>query len=340
VLTRQVKKAFCSVLLVGLVAAAAIGATSSSATPKKQPTIAWIPPVVLPFETAMRAGIKIQAKARGLNVIVAGGEYNVNAQITALNSVLQRKVDAILIWPLDERALAPAFAKVKAAKIPLIVIDAPSSRAFSTVNFQSNDFPVAEQIAEYAAKRVGKPCNVGIMQGIPVVAILNERNKGLASGARKAGCKILEQQVDKTDSPAGAKVISDAWKTKYGSKMNLVLTYADNVALGVVASVGGDFQPYITGFNGDTINIRQMGKGSKFIATGALLSPEIGNGMAYAASQLLDGKRVPSTVTAPYKIVTTENVSSYPPYEARLKAPLKVRFVKQGDAFVLKTTLG
>jgi ribose transport system substrate-binding protein len=325
------------VLLAATAAAALSG--SGSATSTKGQTIAWIPPIVLPFETAMRAGIKIQAKAQGLNVVVAGGQYNVNAQITALNSVLQRHVDAILIWPLDERALAPTFAKIKKAKIPLIVIDAPFSRAFSSVNFQSNDFPVAMQIAHYAAKRVGKPCNVGIIQGIPVVTILNQRDKGLAAGARKAGCTILEQQVDKTDSPSGAKAIADAWKTKYGSKMNLVLTYADNVALGVVASLCGSFQPYITGFNGDTVNIKLMTKNSRFIATGALLSPEIGNGMAWAAAQLLGGTKLPSNVITPYKIVTTENVQTYQPYERRLKAPMKVQFVKQGGSFVLKTTL-
>lgn len=336
---RRGKLVAVSALLTAALAMAALTGLGS-ATPAKRQTIAWIPPIVLPFETAMRAGIKIQAKAQGLNVIVAGGQYSVNAQITALNSVLERHVDAILIWPLDEKALAPTFARVKAAKIPLIVIDAPSSRAFSSVNFQSNDFPVAIQIAGYAAKRVGKPCNVGIIQGFPVVAILNERNKGLAAGARKADCKILEQQVDKTDSPAGAKVISDAWKTKYGSKMNLVLTYADNVALGVIASLGGDFQPYITGFNGDTVNIKQMTKESKFIATGALLSPEIGNGMAWAAAQLLKGAQLPSTMITPYKIVTTDNVQTYVPYEARLKAPMKVRFVKRGGSFVLQTTLG
>ena len=80
-----------------------------------------------------------------------------------------------------------------------------------------NDGAAIQDIAKMAAaevKKQGKECAVGIIQGIPVVNILNARNVGMAAGAKAAGCKILEQQVNQQDNSSGALPIVQAWKTK------------------------------------------------------------------------------------------------------------------------------
>jgi ribose transport system substrate-binding protein len=321
---------------------AAVSTTGSAAaaTNVSGKTLAWIPPIILPFETAMRKGMDLQAGSNGMTFITAGGEYSVNAQITALNAVMQRGVDAIAIWPNDPRALAPSFARIKAKKIPLIVIASPEAEQFADVNFQTDDYEAAVKLAKYAAQRAGKPCRAGIIEGLPTVQILADRNRGMEDGLKQSGCEILAKQEDKNTS-ASAKQISDAWKTRYGSQMNVLLTYTDNSTLGAMASVGNGFDPIMTGFNGDDPAIQAIKKkGSHFVATGALMSPEIGNGIASAAAQLLAGKALPKRIITPLKIVTTENVSSYQPYATRLSAPMRVTFANEGDKTVLETRPG
>jgi hypothetical protein len=61
--------------------------------------------------------------------------------------------------------------------------------------------------------------------------------------------------------------------------------------------------------------------------------------MAYAAYQVLNGKKVPRTIAAPYFQVTGANVGSYKSYAQRLKRAMKVSFVKKGSGYVLKTKL-
>jgi ribose transport system substrate-binding protein len=329
-------------LVTGLVAAlAGVSASGAIARPQATYTIGWVPPTVAPFEVAMRAGIKKQAEALGMKLIVAGGQFDPNVQITAVDSLVQRKVDAILIWPLDEKGIQPAFDRARSADIPIFVIDSPGAKPF-TANFQTDDFAAGMKLAKSLAAKIkaaGRSCAVGIIQGIPVVPILRARNAGLEAGAKAAGCKVLDKQVNTKDNVETARAIVTTWKTKYGGEMTGVLAVNDPSALATLSAVGDSFTPHITGYNGDAENVEQIRKGSLF-ATAALLSPEIGNGMAYAAYQVLTGKKVPNTISAPYFQLTAANVGSYKSYSERLKQPMKVSFLKQGGRYVLQTSLG
>jgi ribose transport system substrate-binding protein len=323
-----------------LAAAAAMLATTAVAQQKETFTIGWVPPTVAPFEAAMRSGIKKQAGALGMKVIVAGGQFDPNVQITAVDSLVQRKVDAILIWPLDEKGIQPAFDRARKAGIPLFVIDSPGAKPF-TANFQTDDYAAGVKLAKSAAAKVkasGQACAVGIIQGVSFVPILRARNAGLEAGARAAGCKVLDKQVNTKDNVDTARAIVSTWRTKYGSEMTGILAVNDPSALAALSAVTGSFKPLITGYNGDATNVEQIRKGSIF-ASAALLSPEIGNGMAFAAHQVLTGKKVPKTLAAPYFQLTGANVASYKSYDQRLKTPMKVAFVKRGDGYLLKTSL-
>ncbi|MBM3679315.1 MAG: sugar ABC transporter substrate-binding protein [Actinobacteria bacterium] len=323
----------------GLVALAV--AVAGQARSAETYTIGWVPPTVAPFEAAMREGIQDQAKALGMKVIVAGGQFDPNVQITAVDSLVQRKVDAILIWPLDEKGIQPAFDRARAAGIPVIVIDSPGAKT-ATANFQTNDTTAGSALARSAAAAIaksGRKCAVGIIQGIEVVPILRARNAGLEAGARAAGCTILDKQANTKDNVETARAIVTTWRTKFGEKMTGILAVNDPSALAALSAVRGSFKPVITGYNGDALNVEQIQKGTIF-ATAALLSPEIGNGMAWAAYQVITGKSVPRTVAVPYLQLDSGNIGSYQPYADRLKAAMKVSVAKRGSGYVLVTAPG
>ncbi len=116
--------------------------------------------------------------------------------------------------------------------------------------------------------------------------MLKARNDGLAAGAEAAGCEIVAEQVNETDTAEGARPI-DAWKTKYGADLKGILAYNDSSAIGAAAAVDGDFQPIITGINADQPGVDAV-KDGRVLQTWDLLTPEIGNGMAWAVHQAAD----------------------------------------------------
>lgn len=330
-------------VLVGLAAlvASAMLAGSGAAKPSASQTIAFIPPVLAnPAIKALNDGIALKAKALGMNFQTIGGQYSPQAQIVAMNAAIQKKVAMILIWPLDPKGIQPSFAKAKAAGIPILAIWSPGVPNIAG-NFMYNDGAAIAQIAKDAAaelKKEGKPCNVGIIQGIPVVNILNARNIGMAQGAKAAGCTILEQQVNQQDNNSGALPIAQAWKTKYGSKMTAILAYNDPSAEGAIAARSGDFQPLITGMNGDPDGLAAVKNGSMF-ETGAVPNVELGEAMAQVAALALAHKPYPKTVWFNFELINKKNVGSYKPWADRLAAgPLKISFVNTDGKTFVKTT--
>ncbi len=326
--------------LLTALAASAVLAGGGEAKPNAQYTIGFIPPVLAnPAIKALNDGIALKAKALGMGFETIGGQYSPQAQIVAMDAAIQKKVSMILIWPLDPKGIQPSFEKAKAAGIPILAIWSPNVPNVQS-NFMYNDGAAIQDIAKMAAaevKKQGKQCAVGIIQGIPVVNILNARNVGMAAGAKAAGCKILEQQVNQQDNSSGALPIVQAWKTKWGSKMTAILAYNDPSALGAIAAKGGDFQPVVTGMNGDADGLAAVKSGAMY-ATGAVPNVEVGESMAQVANDILTKKPYPKTVWFPFEVITKANVDAYKPWSARLKGgPMKITFVKVGGLTEAKT---
>jgi ABC-type sugar transport system substrate-binding protein len=328
-------------LVAILATVAGIAAATSSGTHKPF-TLAYVPPVIAnPIIKAGNDAMSIEARSLGMKFSTVGGEYNPQAQIVAVNAALQRKFSALAVWPLDPNGIKPSLAKVRRAGIPVFVQDSPSASPPANTNFALDDYDATFKLAQYAAaqvKKAGKPCAVGIIQGIPVVEILNNRNKGLEAGAKAAGCTVLAKQVNTKDNTDGAKPIVDAWKVKYGDQMTVVLAYNDPSALAAVADVSGSFTPLITGVNGDSLAIGALKRGD-MLATASQPAIEFGATIAYSAYQVLHGKKIPQTVWNYHGFVTRDNVSKYVTLEARLKqGPWNVRIVKQKSRWVALVT--
>jgi ABC-type sugar transport system substrate-binding protein len=330
--------ALTAVALVGL--CASLAATAAPNARHASGTFAIVPAVAAnPAQQAIIIGFKKQAKKLGYDAVLLGGEFNPQAQITAVNAAIQRKVAVLAIWPLDPKGIRPTLDRARAAGIRILTMWTPNAVGQSA-NFQYAEGPPARRVAALAASRIkgeGNKCAVGIIQGLPVVPILKARNQALEAGAKAAGCKVLEKQVNSKDSADGALPIVQAWKTKWGSQMTAILAYNDPSALGALAARSGDFQPVVTGMNADPAALQAIRKGD-MLATTTIPNPEMGNAMAYAGSLLLKGKSLPRLLLAQCDVVTRTNAAKYVPWPTRNKKALKVAFVKRGSATYFVTT--
>jgi ABC-type sugar transport system substrate-binding protein len=101
--------------------------------------------------------------------------------------------------------------------------------------------------------------------------------------------------------------------------------------------VSGSFKPVVVGMNASPEGIDGV-KNGQLLATFSQRPVEVGNGLAFAAKQVLDGKQVPKTVLIQMPEYDASNVDSWIPPEEQLKSPLTVTFPDQGGDAVLKTT--
>jgi ABC-type sugar transport system substrate-binding protein len=321
--------------LAAVALSAGLGAVSASAAPAESHangTLAIIPAVAAnPAQQAIVIGFKKQAQKLGYPSVMLGGEFNPQAQITAVNAAIQRKVAVLAIWPLDPKGIRPTLDRARAAGIKILTMWTPVALGQAS-DFQYDEGPAARKVAALAAVKIkadGSTCKVGIIQGLPVVPILKARNIALEAGAKAAGCQVLERQVNEKDSADGALPIVQAWKTKYGNEMTGVLAYNDPSALGAVAAKGGDFNPVVTGMNADPAALQAIRRGD-MLATTTIPNPEMGNAMAYGGVQLLAGKTAPKLLFGKCDVITKANAAKYVPWPVRNKSAMKVAFVKNG----------
>src|SRR5262245_57534829 len=128
---------------------AAYAASSTSARPEQAKSIAFVPPVIAnPIIKALNDAIKLKAESLGMKFTTVGGEYNPQAQIVAVDSVVQRGYDALLIWPLDPKGIQPSFDKARKAGIPIVVIESPKAGPY-LANFSQQSLQAAVAIGTY-----------------------------------------------------------------------------------------------------------------------------------------------------------------------------------------------
>lgn len=286
-----------------------------------------------PNNKAVEDGMRVQATSLGMKLVVTDANFDPNKQIADVKSLIQQKVSAIVIWPIDPKGIQPVLAEARGANIPVIVQDTTEGGPY-TSNFEVNNEETAAAAAKLVASKVPAGSKAAIIQGLPVVGVLAARNKGFKDGATSAGLAVAAEQVNDKDNADGARPIVDAWKARFGGDLKAVLAYNDPSALGAASAAGGSFTPVVVGMNGDAQGVAAV-KDGRLLATYDFRPVELGNGLAWAAHEVLTGKTIPATVHVEMTLIDSSTADAWKPTADRLKAPLTVSLETRGaDSFL------
>ncbi len=120
-------------ILAGLLAAAAVlilpackGKRADGGTPRKELRLAVIPMgTTHEFWKAIHAGAQTAAAELGVRIIWKGPlkEDDRNEQVQIVETMIAAGVDAIVLTPMDDRALVPPVAEARRAGIPTVIFN-------------------------------------------------------------------------------------------------------------------------------------------------------------------------------------------------------------------------
>lgn len=168
-------------------------------------------------------------------------ETDVAEQVTLVEQMVARKVDAIVIAPADSQAMVPALARAAAAGIVVVNIDnrldADVLRgAGLAVPFVGPDNRAgARRAAEAVAARLAAGDEVAIIEGIVTAFNAQQRSAGLEEAARAAGLEVVDRQsaqweMEKADTVAAGMLAAHP-------RLAAILCANDSMALGAAAAV-------------------------------------------------------------------------------------------------------
>ena len=136
------------------------------------------------FYKALEAGLREEAAAKGLDLIIVACETDAPKQASQIEDFVARKVSAILAAPCDSNAIVPALSTAEAAGIPVFTADIAAHGGKIVSHVASDNVQGGRLAAEALASRIGGKGKVLIIDQ-PTLASVQERVRGFEEGLKK-----------------------------------------------------------------------------------------------------------------------------------------------------------
>ncbi len=326
------RHALAAIIIAGL--AGLIMAGCSGRLPSQQKTlkIAVIPKGTMHvFWKSIHAGAKAAEKElKGVQIDWQGPvvEDDRRAQIDLVETFIQRRMDGIVLAPLDDKALIAPVKAAGAAGIPVVIIDSDLADPTAYVSFvATNNYKGgvlgARRLAELLGERGGKAILLRYQVGS---ASTENREKGFMDEI----AKHPKVQVISSDQYAGATVesamtASQTLLTKYGEgQVDGIFCPNESSAYGMLQALRGANRAgkikYV-GFDASDRLVEALEKGE--ISGLVVQNPyKMGYEGVRTIVAHIRGEKVPKRIDTGVVLVTPENISE-PEVQKLVHPPLE-----------------
>jgi ribose transport system substrate-binding protein len=319
------KAMFIALLLVFvtglLIAGGATDKQAAGGNIKKTYEVVWLAPMEHVFWYYLRQGMEQQAakvleeKGWKINItqMAPVEAYNISEQTAQFESVISKKVDAVMICPVNEEAIIPVVKKAYKAKIPVVSVSAviPADEILTIT--QPYEVETTKNIAKYAIDHNGKTGDAIILFGMEGNITSNDRLQGHNEAIKESsGVRLLDTQPVQFNKEKSMSVMENML-TKYPT-VKFVFGVNDDAALGAyeaAAAAGRQKGIVITGFDGTIDGLKSILAG-KVYATAWKDPFRIGRDSIAALAKYWSGDKVgKEDYRYNCEIVTKDNAQTY-----------------------------
>ncbi|MDX8498547.1 ABC transporter substrate-binding protein [Mesorhizobium sp. VK4C] len=267
-----------------------------------------------PFFVATIKGIEDAAKKINPKVEVTSvsADYDLNKQVSQVDSFIAAGVDVIMLNAVDAKAIAPAVKKAQAAGIVVAAFDVSAPGADVTV--MTNNVKAGEEACQYLVDHTGGKGNYVILNG-PASSSILERVKGCKNVlAQHSDIKILSDDQNAEGSRDGGLKVFQSLLTRF-DKIDAVFAINDPTAIGaqLAAKQLNRSEFIFTAVDGAPDIEKEFSSGTSMIKASASQDPYVmaGQSLTMAAEVLAGKKPAEPTVLLDPKLITAENLKDY-----------------------------
>lgn len=240
----------------------------------------------------------------------AGGSNE--KQIADIEDLISRGVDLIMMSPREAQALVPSVEAIKAAGIPLVVLDREVVGDDYNVFIGGNNLQIGEELGKYTLANAGNEFKYLEIEGIPGATPTIQRHEGFASQIEgEAGIERLDAQPANYDLAPAIPIVED-WLTKYRGEFQVIYAHNDPMILGAINVLKeAGYKPgevFLVGVDGQREAFEAIKEGwlqaTAIYATGGALGLDM-------AVRVLKGEPVPKRIITETPVITPENVDDF-----------------------------
>lgn len=195
-----------------------------------------------PWRIAETKSMRDEAGKRGdkYELAVTDAQAQTSKQVSDVEDLIARRVNAIFLAPREFEGLAPALQAAKAAKIPVFLIDREAAGKVGDdyVTFIGSNFvQQGERVGEWLAQKTGGKAGIVELQGTAGSSVANDRSKGFMNVIGKnPEMKILASQPANFTRAEGQKVMENLIQA-HNKAITAVYTHNDEMALGAIQAL-------------------------------------------------------------------------------------------------------
>lgn len=271
-----------------------------------------------PFFQAVKVGADAAAKALDAKTLhyVPTKPDSIPEQLSQIEDVVIKRPDAIVLIPVDYKAMAPGIDKINAANIPAVNITDRAATGKFVAFVGADDYSLGLETARYLLKTLGGKGNIVIIEGVKGTLTNADRVRGFNDALKEApGAKLLASQPGNYQRLQALQVMENLIQSH--PQIDGVLAANDAMAMGVIEALeGASRTAAVIGINGTKEAIDAI-KAGKLLASGdynGFLQGCIGTMIAIRS---LRKEPVAPEIVLKSTVVTKAN---YQPFETPLDA--------------------
>lgn len=125
------------------------------------------------FYRDLEAGLKQEAADQRYELIITSAEFDLGKQIAQIEDFVTRKVDAIIVCPVDSRGIGPGIRKANEAGIPVFTADIAATEGEVVSHIASDNVAGGRLAGEFLAKALNGTGMVAIINHPAVTSVLD-----------------------------------------------------------------------------------------------------------------------------------------------------------------------
>lgn len=264
-----------------------------------------------PFYEIIDDEMRNELEARGDRLITRDPALNVEKQIQQVQEMIEQKVEAIFINPVDWKAISPALEKASAAGIPIIVVDSDVFESdLAACTIVSDNYQAGVQCAQHLLDTHSSG-NILILTHSTAKSGI-DRIQGFKDTISRHPEFVILAEEDCLGQLELAMPVTARLLTQY-PQTDIIMCLNDVAAMGAMAALkdaglAGEIAVY--GVDGSPDG-KSMIKEGIMSATAAQFPREIGRKAVEAAYQILKGEHPPSIIQIKTELITEENIEIY-----------------------------
>jgi len=270
-----------------------------------------------PFWEMMHEGALEVAEKNNVEIIYLAPTQanNLEEQTRLVDDLITRKVDGIVLVPVDSEGIIPAIERANAAGIPVALANTKANGGEFITFSAIENYDAMTQVAEYVVEKLGGKGKVVILEGTAGAQTAIDRLRAINDVlAKYPEIEILASQTADFTRAKALEVMENLLQTY--PEIDAVLACNDEMALGAIEALdaAGRLEgTIVSGFDGNSDALKAVESG-RMLVTMFQNAPAQAGDAVQALLDYLAGKPVEERIQTEGVLIDSSNVSEFTQY--------------------------